>query len=182
MVKMLLRKCFRDIKINKSQFINIFIMVFLGVFVFTGIHAYMDGMKKSGDDFYEKNNLQDLWLSGENFTKQDLEDVKKLENINDAERVLTLNMDLENYKDVIIQTNFIESNNISKMYIVEGEEFNKNKEGIWFDSYLANNLGIKVGDEITVKYENYKITQKVVGLVNTPDHVYFVKDSTELFP
>ena len=91
-------------------------------------------------------------------------------------------MDLENYKDVIIQTNFIESNNISKMYIVEGEEFNKNKEGIWFDSYLANNLGIKVGDEITVKYENYKITQKVVGLVNTPDHVYFVKDSTELFP
>ena len=182
MVKMLLRKCLRDIKINKSQFINIFIMVFLGVFVFTGIHAYMDGMKKSGDDFYEKNNLQDLWLSGENFTKQDLEDVKKLENINDAERVLTLNMDLENYKDVIIQTNFIESNNISKMYIVEGEEFNKNKEGIWFDSYLANNLGIKVGDEITVKYENYKITQKVVGLVNTPDHVYFVKDSTELFP
>lgn len=41
---MLLKKCLREIKINKSQFINIFIMVFLGVFVFTGIHAYMDGM------------------------------------------------------------------------------------------------------------------------------------------
>lgn len=179
---MLLKKCLREIKINKSQFINIFIMVFLGVFVFTGIHAYMDGMEKSANDYYEKNNLQDLWVSGENFTKQDLEDIKNIENVKDAERILTLNMELEEHKDVILETNFIETNNISKMYVVEGENFEKNKEGIWFDSYLAKSLGIKVGDEISVKYKNYKITQKVVGLVNTPDHVYFVKDSTEIYP
>ena len=179
---MLLKKCLREIKINKSQFVNIFIMVFLGVFVFTGIHAYMDGMEKSANDYYEKNNLQDLWVSGENFTKQDLEDIKNIENVKDAERILTLNMELEEHKDVILETNFIETNNISKMYVVEGENFEKNKEGIWFDSYLAKSLGIKVGDEISVKYKNYKITQKVVGLVNTPDHVYFVKDSTEIFP
>ena len=179
---MLLKKCLREIKINKSQFINIFIMVFLGVFVFTGIHAYMDGMEKSANDYYEKNNLQDLWVSGENFTKQDLEDIKNIKNVKDAERILTLNMELEEHKNVIVETNFIETNNISKMYVVEGENFEKNKEGIWFDSYLAKSLGIKVGDEISVKYKNYKITQKVVGLVNTPDHVYFVKDSTEIFP
>ena len=27
-----------------------------------------------------------------------------------------------------------------------------------------------------------KITEKIAGLVNTPDHVYFVKDDTEIFP
>lgn len=43
---MLIKKCLRDIKLNKSQFLNIFIMVFLGVFVFAGIHSYMDGMRK----------------------------------------------------------------------------------------------------------------------------------------
>lgn len=184
MVKMskLNKKILRDIKLNKMQFFNIFIMVFLGVFVFAGIHAYMDGMQISGDKYYEENNLQDLWLTGENFSKEDLNKVKDLENIKDAERILSIRTDLENYEDVTLETNFIETNNISKMYIVDGEEFSKDKKGVWFDSFLAKNLDLKVGDEITFKYEDYRITEKILGLVTTPDHVYSIKDDTAIFP
>ena len=181
-MKKLSKKRLRDIRQNKMQFFNIFIMVFLGVFVFAGIHAYMDGMEKSADNYYKNNNFQDIWLSGENFSNEDLEKVKNTENVKDAERMLTINTELENKDDVTLETNFIESNNISKMYVVDGEEFSKDKKGVWFDSYLAKNLDLKVGDEITVTYQNMKITEKIVGLVNTPDHVYFVKDDTEIFP
>ena len=181
-MKKLSKKRLRDIRQNKMQFFNIFIMVFLGVFVFAGIHAYMDGMEKSADNYYKNNNFQDIWLSGENFSNEDLEKVKNTENVKDAERMLTINTELENKKDVTLDTNFIESNNISKMYVVDGEEFSKDKKGVWFDSYLAKNLDLKVGDEITFTYQNMKITEKIVGLVNTPDHVYFVKDDTEIFP
>lgn len=179
---MLIKKCLRDIKLNKSQFLNIFIMVFLGVFVFAGIHSYMDGMRKSGETYYENNNLQDLWLTGENFSDDDLKEIKNIENVKDAERLLTIETDLLDFKNVSIETNFIESNNIAKMHIVEGEEFDKNKSGVWFDSYLAKNLNLKVGDEIKLKYKQYEIKEKIVGLVNTPDHVYTVKDETTLFP
>ena len=181
-MKRLSKKRLRDIKQNKMQFFNIFIMVFLGVFVFAGIHAYMDGMEKSADKYYKDNNFQDIWLSGENFSTEDLEKVKNTENVKDAERMLTIKTELENKDGVTLDTNFIESNNISKMYVVDGEEFSKDKKGVWFDSYLAKNLDLKVGDEITVTYQNMKITEKIVGLVNTPDHVYFVKDDTEIFP
>ena len=181
-MKKLSKKRLRDIRQNKMQFFNIFIMVFLGVFVFAGIHAYMDGMEKSADNYYKSNNFQDIWLSGENFSDEDLEKVKNTENVKDAERMLTINTELENKDDVTLDTNFIESNNISKMYVVDGEEFNKDKKGVWFDSYLAKNLDLKVGDEITFTYQNMKMTEKIVGLVNTPDHVYFVKDDTEIFP
>lgn len=181
-MKKLNKKRLRDIRQNKMQFFNIFIMVFLGVFVFAGIHAYMDGMDKSADKYYKDNNFQDIWLSGENFSNEDLEKVKNTENVKDAERLLTINTELENKEDVTLETNFIETNNISKMYVVEGEEFSKDKKGVWFDSYLAKNLDLKVGDEITVTYQNMKITEKILGLVNTPDHVYFVKDDTEIFP
>ena len=181
-MKRLSKKRLRDIKKNKMQFFNIFIMVFLGVFVFAGIHAYMDGMEKSADKYYKDNNFQDIWLSGENFNTEDLEKVKNTENVKDAERILTIRTELENKNDVTLDTNFIESNNISKMYVVDGEEFRKDKKGVWFDSYLAKNLDLKVGDEITVTYQNMKITEKIVGLINTPDHVYFVKDDTEIFP
>lgn len=181
-MKKLSKKRLRDIRQNKMQFFNIFIMVFLGVFVFAGIHAYMDGMEKSADKYYEINNFQDIWLSGENFSNEDLEKVKNTENVKDAERLLTIKTELENKDGVTLDTNFIESNNISKMYVVDGEKFSKEKKGVWFDSYLAKNLDLKVGDEITVTYQNMKITEKIIGLVNTPDYVYFVKDDTEIFP
>lgn len=176
------KKIIRDIKQNKMQFFNIFIMVFLGVFVFAGIHSYMDGMQESANKYYESNNLQDIWITGENFSKDDLEKVKNIQNVNQAERVLTISTELENKDNVTLETNFIESNDISKMYIVEGENFKKDKKGIWLDSYLAKNLNLKVGDEISLKYKEYKITEKILGLVMTPDHVYFVKDDTAIFP
>lgn len=176
------KKLFRDIRFNKSQFITIFLMVFLGVFVFAGIHSYMDGMKKSSDIYYEDYNLQDIWLVGKNFTNEDLENVKKLDNIKDAERILTVTTSLDNFDDVTLETNFIEQNNISKMYVIDGEKFDSNKSGVWLDSFLAKNLNLKVGDEITFTYQKYKITQKILGLINTPDHVYSIKDETEIFP
>lgn len=176
------RKILREIKLNKMQFFNIFIMVFLGVFVFAGVHAYMDGMKISGDKYYESNNLQDIWLSGENFTDEDLKNVKEISNVKNAERILNIRTELENYKDVSLDTNFIETNEISKMYIVDGEKFSKDKKGVWLDSYLAKNLDLKVGDEITFKYKDYEMKEKILGLITVPDHIYSVKDESTIFP
>ena len=180
-MKILSKKLFRDIKGNKSQFITIFLMVFLGVLVFSGIHAYMDGMQKSSDKYYENNNLQDLWISGENFSKEDLEKVKSLNNVKDAERSLSILTKMEE-KNVDVEVNFIESNNISKFYVKEGEGFDKDKNGVWLDYYLAQKKDIKLGDTITLKYDKYEIKQKVIGLIEVPDHVYSVKDETEVFP
>lgn len=166
------KKILRDIKLNKMQFFNIFIMVFLGVFVFTGIYSYMDGMRVSGNKYYENNNLQDIWLTGENFSAEDLNNVKKINNVRNAQRVLSIQTDLENYKDVVLETNFIESNEISKMYIVDGEAFSKEKSGIWLDSYLAKNLNLKVGDEISwhVFGDDNWYTCKIVGLNRDPQN------------
>lgn len=177
----LTKKLFRDMRKNKMQFITIFLMVFLGVFVYAGIHAYMDGMQKSGDIYYENNNLQDIWISGKSFSSEDLEKVKSLPNIKDAERQLTINT-IYKEKELDLQTNFIESNNISKFYVIDGEGFDKEKSGVWVDYYFAKNNDLKVGDEITLRYQNTDLKEKVLGLIETPDHVYATKDETEVFP
>ena len=181
-MKILNKKLFRDIGNNKSQFITIFLMVFLGVFVFAGIHAYMDGMKVSGDEYYEANNLQDIWIQGENFKDEDLKAIKEIENVKDAERQVTLRANLESDKDIVFELNFIETNNISKMAIMDGEEFSKDKDGIWLDYYYAQKKNIKPGDEISLKYESYSIKEIVKGLIETPDHVYAIKDENAIFP
>ena len=72
---------FRDIKLNKSQFIAIFLMVCLGVLVYGGVRSYMDGMANSAEVFYRENNLEDLNVVGNNFSKDDLEKIKNMENL-----------------------------------------------------------------------------------------------------
>ena len=180
-MKSLSKKLVRDILSNKSQFITIFLMVFLGVFVFSGIHAYMDGMKESADKYYENNNLQDIWVVSENISKDDLIKLKDLDNVKDVERKLVINTTIKD-TDINIDTNFIESNNISKFYVKDGTKFSSDKKGVWLDYYLAKNRGYNVGDEITLKYQDYEIKEEILGLIETPDHVYAVKDETEIFP
>ena len=175
-------KLFRDLWKNKGQFISIFIMVLLGVMAFSGIHAYMDGMKVSGEQFYESCNLADLWLAGERFTRDDLQTVRHIDGVQGAERKLTFKANLEGYKNTSMEVNFIESNNISKFHVTAGTGFDVNKKGVWVDAYLASARGIRVGDTISLTYEGYTLTEPVLGLIYTPDHVYFIKDEASIFP
>ena len=191
---MLNRKILRDIWKNKSQFITIFLMVFLAVFAFAGVHAYMDGMKESSKIYYEKQNLQDIWLTSEDFTEDKLKEIKKIDNVKNVERLITINANVNNSErfinpdnnkpisDLVIECNFIETNNINKMYLIEGEEYSKDKIGLWLDYYIAKNLGIKVGDELELSIEGNNFKEKVLGLIEVPDHVYFIKDESAIFP
>ena len=177
---MLLKKMFRDIRKNLSQFITIFLMVMIGVMAYSGIKAYMDGMSKTSEKFYTENNLFDLNLIGANFTTDDLKAIKAIDNVKDAERKLYLTGVTDDNKTLLM--NFIESNNICKFYVVDGEVFDANKPGVWLDEFYAKENDIHVGDEILVKYESMELHEKVLGLINVPDHLYDTRDESELYP
>ena len=104
---MLKKKMFRDIRKNLSQFVAIFLMVFLGILVYAGIRSYMDGMKETADVFYKENNLQDLNMLGYGFSLDDLNKVKQIKNVQNAERKLTLMAKMESDEDLTLQVNLI---------------------------------------------------------------------------
>jgi putative ABC transport system permease protein len=179
---MLKRKMLRDIRQNKSQFITIFLMVLIGVMVYVGIEAYMDGMKSAADNFYSNNNLQDLNVIGTNFSSDDLQKIKNISNVTNAEAKLVINgVDaLDSDKGFLV--NFIESNDISKFYVVDGISFDVNKKGVWLDNFYAIENNLKVGDLIKIKYDTFTLEEEILGLINVPDHLYDVKDSSQLVP
>lgn len=179
---MLKKKMIRDVLKNKSQFITILLMVMVGVMVYAGIEAYMDGMTDTANRFYTKNNLPDVNVIGTSFTKDDLNDIKSIDNVVDAERKLTLTMNdaKDNNKSYLV--NVIEENNISKFYVKDGTSFDKKKSGVWLDYFYAKENNIKVGDKIAFKYEKYAFNEKVNGLIYVPDHVYDVKDESQIMP
>ena len=73
-----------------------------------------------------------------------------MDHISDVNRALVLNAKLKGYKDVTLETNVLEENTISKMYVIKGEKYASNKKGLWFDSYLAEYLNIHVGDTLRI--------------------------------
>lgn len=172
---MLKQKMKRDIRNNLSQFITIFLMVAIGVMAYSGIKAYMDGMSETADVFYRENNLQDMNVYGITFSNSDLEKVKSIKNVKNAERKSSITATSDNDNTLLL--NVIETNEISKFYVVDGEGFS-NKDGVWLDNFYAKENNIKVGDVIKINDG----TKEVLGLINVPDHLYDTKDESELFP
>lgn len=179
---MLKRKMLRDIKQNKSQFITIFLMVLIGVMVYVGIEAYMDGMQTTANNFYTNNNLQDLNVISTKFTNDDLNKIKSINHVNNAERKLVFNAINSDDTDKNFLVSFIESNDISKFYVIDGISFDVNKKGIWLDNFYAEENNLKIGDTIKFKYDTFTLEEEILGLINVPDHLYDVKDESELLP
>ena len=150
---MLKIKMLRDILKQKSQFITIILMIAIGIMVYSGINAYMVGMQTTGDNFYGDYNLQDLNVLGGSFKSSDLETVKNIDNVNDAELKMVLNMNDADNDTKSYLVSAIESNNISRVYVA-----------------------------ISFKYEDYTFKEEILGIVYVPDHVYDVKDATQLMP
>ena len=178
---MLRRKMIRDIRQNLSQFITILLMVFIGIMAYSGIESYMEGMKETANNFYGDNNLQDLNVMGE-LSEENINTIKEISNVKNAEGKLKVNGVLENDDDTTISMNFIEENEISKFYIVDGENFNKDTKGICLDNFFTEENNLKIGDILKIKYDGYVFEEKIVGLINVPDYVYDVKDESQLYP
>ena len=173
-------KMFRDIKKNKSQFITIFLMIMIGVMAYSGIDAYMSGMKVTADKFYLENNLEDININGTSLTLNDLDKIKEIDNVLEAEVKLSVTATTDNDKTLLLS--FIDSNKISKFYVYDGKKFDYDLSGVWLDYYYALENDIKVGDTILVKYDSLELSEEVIGLIQVPDHLYDVRDESELYP
>ena len=179
---MLRRKLFREIGKNLSQFITILLMVMIGVMAYSGIEAYMDGMIEAADKFYTDYNLQDLDVMGAGFSSDDLDTVKGLAHVKNAERKLVINAINSEDNDKGFVVSFIESNDISKFYVEEGVPFDDNTKGAWVDAWYLSENNLKIGDKIKFKYDTLELEETVVGAIKLPDHIYDIKDESALLP
>ena len=80
---MLIRKMFRDVWKNKVPFIAIFLMMFAGNFIFSGITSEYNGMHKTFHSYIKETNLADAWILEDNFQSSDIEQLKKKSSVED---------------------------------------------------------------------------------------------------
>ena len=176
---MLAKKMLRDISKHKAQFISIFLMAFLGVFVFSGVGGESVGLEVNVNQFYDDTNLADGWIYSPDINDLFLYQVDCLGATTQMERQYVVDSVADFKNDPDVTLHFVENNTISKFYLLEGEKLDINdSDGVWLDKSFADAKGLKVGDNISFEFEGHEIEKEIRGLGYSPEYVYHASTSS----
>ena len=165
------KKMLRDIKINKTQFISIFLMAFLGIFAFCGVCSEYYGLEQTSSDFYTNTNLADGWIYNTTITDDAIDEINNFTTNSEKQLVVQSVANFSNDPDITLH--FVEDNEISKFYVSQGQEFNLSDEsGVWLDKRFADAQNLSVGDNISFKFNGIEIEKEIKGIGYSPEYVY----------
>ncbi|WP_407393877.1 ABC transporter permease [Methanobrevibacter sp.] len=171
------KKMLRDIKINKTQFLAIFMMAFLGIFAYCGIYGEYYGLEQTSADFYAQTNLADGWVYNTDFDDSSVEKIGEFTTQTDRQNVVRSVASMEGKPDITLH--FTEKGTISKFYTTKGEDFNPDDDsGVWLDERFAEERNLDVGDKITFEFDDYKIKKEIKGIGYSPEYIYEASTST----
>ncbi|MCR5773785.1 MAG: ABC transporter permease [Lachnospiraceae bacterium] len=176
------KKLFRDLRQNFVQFLAIFVMCFFAMLVLEGFDSDETGDSRSVDEYYRDTDFLDLYAESESFNRQDLLNLKGLPDVADAELRSTVNGKVRLSEEKKVEFNFIQTNNISKMLLSAGENYEEGMSGIWIDRSFAERQGIEIGDALQCVCNDNRFTEVVRGIIDNPEHMYFVIDDTYTEP
>lgn len=172
-MKALNKDIIREISKTKSKFVSIMIIMFLGVFVFIGLKETTPAMVNTYNKTLEQHNIYDLRVTNDfGINDGDIDEIRKLENIDKLETYNKKNYKLEN------STNSIDIETLPKELatpkLIKGKLPTTNNEIAVVDSLEKT---YKIGDTINLvddKSEEKKLrsySYKVVGYVHGADHI-----------
>lgn len=171
------KKMLRDIKINKTQFIAIFLMAFLGIFAYCGIYAEYYGLEQTSNQYYADTNMADAWIHNDYFDDSSVSKINDFSTQSDRQKVVKSTAKMENKPDITLH--FTEKGTISKFYSVEGEDFNPDDDsGVWLDKRFSDERNLNVGDKITFEFDNNTIKKEIKGIGYSPEYIYETSPSS----
>lgn len=175
---MLYRKMLRELKSDLGMCISVIVLSFLAVLTYCGFNGDVIGFRKELKTFYRQTNFADGWIYSEGFTEEELEAVRDLDFVENAQLRTKLTGSAPDYNNA--QTDiYLETENIvTRPLPMEGDPFDpEDTDGIWLNQSFAKAWDIHMGDPFTVSYEGVSFTKQIRGLVMTPEYLYTCADN-----
>lgn len=174
-------KSLRDIRKSKSQFISIFIMATLAVFIMTGLDSIWYTVEKHSYNMYQSTNLSDLWVTVVNPSEQQMWGIGKIEGVELVEKRFTANADTDLPGKPTLQVYALDENSTLDQPKLQKGKFDKSS-GAVLDSKFAEVYNLEIGDFITIKLNGAWLRLQIDGLALISEHVFAVKNSATITP
>lgn len=173
---MLIKKMLRDVKVNKTPFIAIFLMMFMGNFIFSGITSEYNGLHFKFEDYIKETQLADAWVYGSSLTDEMISTLVKEPNIYSIEKRMWIPTTVINHSKQSIDLYIKNEDTLSKFKTIEGEPYQQELDGIWLDKQFADANGYHLHDKMSLEYQGLKIEKEILGIGYHPEYIYSVKD------
>lgn len=158
------------------------IMIAIGVGIFLGFNIEWKSLEHDAFAFLEDTNYADFRIYSETgFSEDDIKAIENIDGVDAATRYFNVNVGIKG-TNKSLALNVSENYTVSTMLVMDGVEYNENKDGIWLSDKFADANNIKIGDKLTLTYSGTEIVGEVVGLVKSGENLICVADENQLMP
>ncbi len=195
---MLNRKMLRELRRNVGQFLSVFLLAALAMFMYVTMQGHVIIENDAREVFHEKCELSDLWVYSEEFSEEQLRNVRGLDFVDKAQLRTLITGSSPEYKGAQVDIILEDEDIINHPVLMEGQAFDpSDAEGVWLTETFAKLWNIQVGDDFSIDCKGMTFNRKVKGLVEAAeyefrqadgdadqflDHIAFVYMSYEAFP
>lgn len=187
---MLWKKMYRDLRENKLAYLASIIIIVIGLMVFTSYSLVLENLTQSKNDFYTSQNFADGFARVKSMPAGEVEKLKQIEGIADIEgrlvkdvRVTSFNREENVYLRLVsIDPDPEQKRPINGVALTRGIPLQSGKLTIWVDDkfFAANEL--QLHDQLEIIADGKKRTLRVMGSGKSPEFVYALRTSSELYP
>ncbi|MBQ7153793.1 MAG: FtsX-like permease family protein, partial [Clostridia bacterium] len=175
------RDCLKNIFKQKISFISIIIIAMLGTASYVGIDYTSNTLRLNGTAVYNEANFRDIEsVSTLLFASSDLDDIKALKGVEDAEAVRMAKAKVEKGKEKRNIEVVSVTERINLASVIEGQ-LPQTAGECAVEKQLADAMGLKVGDTISITGADGGNAQflavkdfSISGIVKHPDHTNLV--------
>lgn len=158
------------------------IMIAIGVGIFLGFNIEWKSLEHDAFAFLEDTNYADFRIYSETgFSEDDIKAIENIDGVDAATCYFNVNVGIKG-TNKSLALNVSENYTVSTMLVMDGVEYNENKDGIWLSDKFADANNIKIGDKLTLTYSGTEIVGEVVGLVKSGENLICVADENQLMP
>lgn len=170
---MLFRKMLRDYKANFGAFFSVFLLAALAMALFCTFEGHVLSQKVARENYHKECNLSDVWMYGEGFSDDELDTVRNLDFVKDAQLRMSVTGSAPDCDGAQVDIYLERENLVDTPYYISGEPFDPtDTNGIWLANAFARLRNIKVGDDFTIEYNGITFTRKVKGLVESAEYEF----------
>lgn len=170
---MLFRKMLRDYKANFGAFFSVFLLATLAMALFCTFEGHVLSQKVARENYHKECNLSDVWMYGEGFSDDELDTVRNLDFVKDAQLRMSVTGSAPDCDGAQVDIYLERENLVDTPYYISGEPFDPtDTDGIWLANAFAKLRNIKVGDDFTIEYNGITFTREVKGLVESAEYEF----------
>lgn len=172
--QLLMTKLWRDLTWNWTQFLAMALLCALGTCVFCGLDATWRLIERSMDKYYAETELADIWLTSNSFSKVDLQNVLRMDGVENAQLRFTESIEVRGLeKDTVLVTHAVDDDfEVNIPFLKEGSPLESGDiRGCLVDERFAEANGLKVDDILRLDIYGSEIIFTIRGTIQASEHV-----------